>query len=249
MASTSTVADSAAPARTRDFPIYRDLSPNQWLMVLACCAVGFAALVAPIGGDGLAGRWMRSLLFVVLPLIGLRFAAGHAWTRFVAPPRGTDLLIGLAMVPVVMVLSFGTAFVVREVSATAANPIGGQMAALPLPDLILFFVTTAPQLLGEEIITLLPFLAILGIGHVHLDLSRRNALLIAWIASAVLFGALHLPTYDWHPLQAIGIIGMARVALTLTYVLTKNLWAATVTHVANDWTLFAIPFVLAPASV
>lgn len=244
-----TPAPAASLTPPRDFPLYRQLTATHWLIVLAFCAAGFASLLVPIGGANLAGKWLRALLFVALPLIGLRLVAGPTWTRFIAPPRFRDLLIGLAMVPVVMVFSFGTAFLVRAVSETAANPIGGQMAALATPDLLVFLASTIPQLLGEEIVTLLPFLAILGIAHTRLGLSRRAALALAWVISAILFGALHLPTYDWHPLQAIGIIGIARVALTLTYVLTKNLWAATITHVANDWALFAIPFVMAPAPV
>ena len=241
------VSDHAAPRELgarRDFPLYRALTPAQWLAVLAFCAAGFAALTLPaLAGAGVVGRWLSVLLFAVLPLMGLRLVAGRAWITLLAPPRARDLWIGLAFVPVVVVASFGAAFVVRSIAPTSANKTGATMAAMSPPELAGFLAGTLPQLFGEELVTIIPFLAVLGICHMRFGMARRAALAVAWVVSALIFGALHLPTYEWHVLQALGIIGVARLALTLAYTTTKSIWASTIAHVANDWMLFAVPFV------
>jgi hypothetical protein len=56
----------------------------------------------------------------------------------------------------------------------------------------------------------------------------------------LVFGALHLPTYDWNLVQCIVIIGTARMVLTLAYIVTKNIWVSTGAHVINDWLLLGM---------
>ncbi|HSE07866.1 MAG TPA: CPBP family intramembrane glutamic endopeptidase [Nocardioidaceae bacterium] len=103
---------------------------------------------------------------------------------------------------------------------------------------MVFFVQTLPQLLGEELVTILPLLALMYYLHFRRGTSRLTALLVSWAVTALLFGALHLPTYDWNVVQALLGIGVARLVLTLAYVLTKNLWVSTGAHVLNDWAIF-----------
>jgi hypothetical protein len=60
----------------------------------------------------------------------------------------------------------------------------------------------------------------------------------AWLISSLLFGLIHLPTYDWNWVQCIVIIGTARMVLSLAWILTKNIWVSTGAHILNDWLLF-----------
>jgi len=55
-----------------------------------------------------------------------------------------------------------------------------------------------------------------------------------------MFGALHLPTYDWNFAQCFIIIGTARLVLSLAYIKTKNLWVSAGAHILNDWFLILI---------
>jgi hypothetical protein len=73
-----------------------------------------------------------------------------------------------------------------------------------------------------------------------LGLGRTGAVLGAWVVSAVVFGLLHLPTYDWNLLQCVVVIGSARMVLTLAWVMTKNIWVSTGAHILNDWMLLAM---------
>lgn len=101
-----------------------------------------------------------------------------------------------------------------------------------------------PQLIGEELITILPFLALLALATSVLGWSRRTTVLIGWVGSALLFAALHLPTYDWNILQCLVLIGLSRLVLTLAYFVTKNLWVSSGAHILNDWIMLGLPLVV-----
>lgn len=233
------------PAPARDFPFYRGapvaIAPGGWLLVMAGCAIGFAALI----GQGLvwpteAGRWCAVALFVILPLAALRIAAGRKWTAFFAPVRLKDLAIGLAFMPLTVLVSAAVALWVMKSGPTAANPIFETFHTMSGADFALFAASTLPQLFGEELITLLPFLALLTALQSGARLPRQPAIMVAWILSALIFGALHLPTYGWQVAQALGVIFAARLVLTLPYLLTRSVWSSTVTHVVNDWAGFLV---------
>ena len=69
------------------------------------------------------------------------------------------------------------------------------------------------------------------------------------VVSTLWFAALHLPTYDWNVLQCLGIIGTARIVLTLSYLVTRNLWVSVGAHIINDWTLFLGAYAIGHAPV
>ena len=106
----------------------------------------------------------------------------------------------------------------------------------------------APQLLGEELFTILPFLALLWWLHARAGIRRRKALVLAWLLSAIPFALVHLPTYGWDLLQCLSIIGTARLVLSLAYLLSRNLWVSTGAHVLNDWMLVGTALLLGPLS-
>ena len=101
--------------------------------------------------------------------------------------------------------------------------------------------------LATRLLALLAGVAVLLLATVALlhraGLPARWAVALAWVATALMFGVLHLPTYQWHLGQALLVIGTARLALTAVFIYTRNLWASTIAHIANDWTIMA--FVLA----
>jgi len=104
----------------------------------------------------------------------------------------------------------------------------------------LFYLKTILQLFGEEVVSVLPFLAVMWLCHAKLGVRRNVAIAIAWIAAALLFGALHLPTYSWNFIQCFVIIGVARIVLLSGYVMTKNILVAAAAHILNDWVLFTV---------
>lgn len=90
------------------------------------------------------------------------------------------------------------------------------------------------QLLGEELVTVIPFLFILTMFADKLKVPRKHAIVAAWILSALIFGLYHFKAYDWHLVQMFVIIGSGRLFLTFAYLKTKNLWVSFGTHFLYD---------------
>jgi membrane protease YdiL (CAAX protease family) len=119
-------------------------------------------------------------------------------------------------------------------SNAAIQQLGGMETAAQ----VAFYAKTLPQLFGEEVVTMLPFLALMYLLTQRFGVGRRAAVVGAWLISSVAFGLIHLPTYDWNLVQCVVVIGTARLVLTLPWILTKNIWVSTGAHIVNDWSLF-----------
>jgi uncharacterized protein len=130
--------------------------------------------------------------------------------------------------------------VVSALTTLTPNASTAGLSGLDTAGQAAFFAKTLPQLLGEEVMTLLPFLALMHLFAVRFGKGRKAAIIGAWIVSSLVFGMLHLPTYDWNWIQCIVIIGSARMVLTLPWILTKNIWVSTGAHIINDWLLFGL---------
>ncbi|PVM86794.1 CPBP family intramembrane metalloprotease [Caulobacter radicis] len=238
-------------ATRRDFPYYRGepvaLSGLGWTLALGGCVAGFLALILiPRGEAGQTPGLIGPLLFVTLPLVGLALAAGRGWTALFPRPTVRDLLLGLAFMPLALLVSGVVAFFYGKGGLAQANPVAGILLHLEPVERVVFIAGTAPQLLGEELVTVLPFLAVLTLCHRRLALPRGVAIAIAWIVSAMIFGALHLSTYGWNLVQVLLVIGIARLVLTIPYLLTRSVWASFTAHICLDWSIFA--FVLLQAA-
>jgi membrane protease YdiL (CAAX protease family) len=229
-------------AATPDLPYYAG-SPVQvqaggWLVILAGVALGFAALVA-IPADDFPATLVPALLFAIIPLFALAAVTGRHWTalfRHVGPRQvGQMLLFAVATVAV----SIAAGLIVSSTVGTNHNPIIAGLQAMSWGEMAVALIPTLPQLLGEELLTILPLLALLWLFHTRLGLSRNASVVVAVLGSSLLFGAAHLPTYGWNWAQALGVIGTARIVLTLAYVWTRNIWVSTGAHVINDWSEFA----------
>lgn len=240
------------PAKTRlgvlerpntDFPYYAGepvtVTGGRWWVVVLACALGFAGLITL----PLTGTWTQfvpAILFTGLPLVALAWAAKDHWRAIFRKVRPGDLGAMLFFWILNLVVSAVAAGILTKVTDTNANPSADSLADMGGFERVMFFLKAAVQLLGEELITILPFLALLYWLYSKVGVNRRSAVIISWVATAVMFGALHLPTYDWNVLQALLGIGLARMVLTLAYIRTKNLWVSTGAHILNDWTMFGI---------
>jgi uncharacterized protein len=224
------------------------LSLRRWSVVLAVTVVGFAFFVsAPLFLQGAAGQWLSIIVFVGAPLIGLRLVAGRDWIRLFHQPTWRDVGLGLAFVPAALAVSAAVAIALSSVSETASNPVVEMLAHSPIRQTAAYMASVPLQLLGEELITVVVLLAATA-ALLRMGASRRASITGGWLISAVVFGALHLPTYQWNVLQAILVIGSSRLMLTLPYLWTRNLWVSTITHVTLDGSLIAFTLLAVAAS-
>ena len=229
----------------RDYPFYRGepvtLSTLQWLVVLV--GVGLAIWVL-LGHFAFFSKGYRqygtSVLLTALPLLGLILVAPRHWTALFRTIRLKDVGWMFAFAALNAVIAIPLGFLLVNLIEAQVNPGVDGLTTASNFDRVLFFLASLPQLMGEELVSILPFLAILYFLTQKLGLSRTAAVVTAWIVTAVWFAAIHLPTYNYNIIQCLLAIGGARLVLTLAYMKTKNLWVSFGAHVINDWMTFGL---------
>lgn len=236
-----------------DFPFVADqptrLGGRGGAFVLIGCAFAFALLVAlPKAMTGAWVGWLTVVAFVGVQLAGLRLAVGSEWTAVFRRISLRHIVIALAAVPLAIALPGLVAVYVVGSPHLAHNTMIANVAGMSALDLANTFALTGVQLVGEELVTILPFLVVLTLVH-RAGASSSVSIGIAWLITSIAFGALHLATYEWNVAQALLVIGTARLVLTAVYIVTRNLWASIIAHVVNDWSMMVIAILAASNAV
>lgn len=254
------IAETVQPgveAPANDFPYYTGkptaITVKQWWFVMGMNVLGYLVLVSPLlllfaskefYAQGF-GSFIPAILYPLIPLLGLRLVAGPHWIAIFRRIGFRDVLWMFAFAILNMLITIPMAYLVSHLNGAAANPAIAGLASKTDAERVLFILKTAPSLLGEEVMTILPFLALLYLFAGHWNQSRKSAIIGAWLISSLLFGAAHFPTYNWDVLQCLLVIGSARLALTLAYIKTKNIWVSTGAHIINDWAFFGFTILAA----
>lgn len=232
----------------RDFPYYNgepvDVAGWKWGVIILSCIAGFAALIFYPATNDLQLLVPR-ILFPAIPLAVFIGFTGRYWRALFRKLTGADYLNMVFFWLLNLAVSAAVGLVVMLVFGANANAATDGVAQGGPLQIAAFYVGTGIQLFGEEIFTILPFLAIMYLLFSKTKLSRNASVVIAWLVTAAWFGAAHLPTYGWNFAQAFLIIGSARLVLTLAFIRTKNILVSTGAHVLNDWTSFTFAMVIA----
>lgn len=230
-----------------DLPYYAGepvaISGPGWLLILSAVVVAYLQLIlAPFQTVPLI--FIPAILFTSLPLLALMAVTGWRPPAIFRPLslKQFGIAIGFGVLTVIASAVVGVA--VSTLFGASPNAAVAALEAYGALDLLLFLARTFIQLVGEEILSILPLLAMLWLCVNKFGLSRRASLVVAVAASTVWFAAMHLPTYNWNIIQCLGIIGTARVVLTMAYLLTRNIWVSSIAHIFNDWALFLSSYAL-----
>ncbi|UJW87514.1 CPBP family intramembrane glutamic endopeptidase [Devosia sp. SL43] len=231
-----------------DFPYYRgvpvDIAPLGWLAIVASVAIGFLLLtMLPFSTFPL--NLVPAILFTGVPLLTLVVVSGGNHTALFGRIGIKQLALAAGFGILTLAVSLSIGLILMRVTSMTANPTAAALANVGPADIAIFLLRTAIQLLGEELMTILPLLAVLWLCVRKFGLSRRVGLVIAVIVSTAWFAAVHLPTYNWNLIQCFGVIGSARLMLTAAFLLTRNIWVSTGAHILNDWIEFLLPTLLA----
>lgn len=235
-----------------DFPYYngQPVTVPVWKWVVAWLGTfaGFLALSFIPASNNVESLVSR-VLFTGIPLVVFWLLTKPYWKSIFRKLRKIDFFYMLLFGVLTMILTPILATLVTVLGfPTAANQVATEsIFAGSVLEVIAFYVGTAIQLLGEELLVIIPFLGVMSVLHQKFGVSRKQALIWAWIVSSIWFGAIHLPTYHWNFVQAIVIIGGARITLTLAFIRTKNIWVSTGAHIINDWVLFTVLSLIALA--
>lgn len=230
-----------------DLPFYRGapvaIGLAGWLIVFTALAFAFAALITmqPLFHAGFAA-FIPALLFTLIPLAALALVGGlRAPRALFRPMRRPDWLLIPGFFLLNLILTFAVGLLINNFFQAEANPAGARVAEANGLDQVLFFGWTAIQLLGEEILTVLPFLAFLTL--FDRQLSRKPAIIAAALVAAVIFALVHLPTYQWNLPQALIGLVPVRIVLLIPYIITRNIWVSAGTHILNDWLIFGLSII------
>ncbi|WP_051507004.1 CPBP family glutamic-type intramembrane protease [Saccharibacillus sacchari] len=189
------------------------------LISLALLALGFYGLVEGVGGN------LSCVYLLVAGLIGYWLLGGNLRT-LIRPMR----LKEVGMIPLAMIATFAIGAVLAFIGthlfgfAVSANPASSGSLNLAMAFMMIGF------LFGEEMLVVV----LLTIFEKFLP-KNRTGLIIAALMSSLIFGALHLSTYDWNVWQAVIVIGMIRLPFTyLWYKSNRNLLVNGTAHWAYD---------------
>jgi hypothetical protein len=228
-----------------DFPFYNgkpfSFTYAQGIFLLL---VSILSVVAYQMLEGSIPTFVQPIFNIIFPLGAFILVVKSNWTRIFRKIRLKDILLIIGVVIFNFILNIFIGSIMNKLVDAGANPAVTLIQHNSLAENIVFFLKMIPMLLGEELITIIPFLVILTFATKTLKLSRKKAIILAWIVSAIIFGALHLPTYSWNIAQAVLGISISRLVLTFPYVKTKNIWISLFVHVLNDWFIF-LPALLA----
>jgi len=234
----------------RDFPYYDgepvDVAGWKWGVIILACVAGFMALIFYPAANDLQALVPR-ILFPAIPLAVFIGFTGRYWKSLFRKLTGVDYLNMVVFWLLNFAVSAGVGLIVMAIFGANANAATSGVLDGGPGQVTAFYVGTGIQLFGEEIFTILPFLAVMYLLFTKAKLSRNTSVILAWLITAAWFGAAHLPTYGWNFAQAFLIIGAARLVLTLAFIRTKNILVSTGAHILNDWGAFTFAFVVASA--
>ena len=230
-----------------DLPYYNgvpvEIRPLGWLVIVITVLVAFALLISlPFPSFPL--NLLPAILYTGLPILALAWASGGRHMALFGSVGIKDIGIAIGFGLLTMAASLAVGLVLLQFVTMNANPVGTELANIGGADIAIFMVRTAIQLVGEELMTILPLLAILWLCVSKLGMARWLGLVIAVIVSTAWFAAVHLPTYNWNVIQCFGGIGAARLVLTAAFLVTRKLWVSAGAHIVNDWTEFFLPTLL-----
>lgn len=219
------------------------VSARGWVILLLSVGAAFAILSLPPPRffDGIFSI-VPALAFTAIPLVTLHVVSGGKVRRlfrgYGLRAFGLSLLFGIAT----LTASLAVALVLRPFAPLEPNRVGDVLANANALSVSIFLVRTFIQLVGEEVVTVLPLLAVTWFCTARMGIGRRGGLTMGIAVSTLVFSAMHLPTYDWNVVQCFAVIGTARLVLTAAYLRTRNLWVSSGAHILNDWLIFAIGY-------
>lgn len=151
------------------------------------------------------------------------------------PIRAKDLLY--------IIIGLGFSIIAIVISSILVQKLGIEGSNNPIFDVLTednfksFFLSTLIQFISEEIIFIIPFLFVINKVKIENNIIKT---ILAILISSIIFGAMHLSTYDFNILQAVLIISIIRTGLSMSYVISKNLSVTYIIHIIYDWTLIFI---------
>lgn len=218
----------------RDYPIIESPT-SRWILgfllsILSFILVAFLSYFLKIDNMILNAVTLSTIGIVSLFIIDRDFVK-----KVFKPLKPKDIIYILVGVVIMFVSIVISSIVMTNIDMdVSTNPIFG---LIDEGNILEFFISSVIQFITEEIIFIIPFLFVMN----KFDFkSEKLKIIVAVIVSSVIFGLMHLSTYNFNFLQAILIISIIRIGLTMSYIISKNLTVTYLVHIIYDWGIILI---------
>lgn len=207
----------------------------RWILALALGIGSFYGVSFLFYALEVKNEIVYALAISILCLLSLLVVDKKFIKKIFLPIKMKDL--------VYIIIGLGFSIVSVVISSIVVTNLGIEGSTNPIFDVLTpdnfkrFFISTTIQFIAEEIIFIIPFLFVINKMKTENNIIKTT---FAIILSSVIFGAMHLSTYDFNLLQAVLIISIIRTGLSMSYVLSKNLSVTYIIHIIYDWSLIII---------
>ena len=247
---------------TRTFPIFDDVTPvsktNLWLLVILVPLAFIVALVPDMLWPNIAkmtlNSWQQIMLIIwqdILPfaliVFLLHMLARQTLRSFFKKLTWHDIGDGIVALILGNVYAILMSEILRSISknlmasnAAEQNLRSSLSKSTLVNNYISLVITDILELLNEELLAIIPMLAVATLAYKYYGRSRKNAIGLGLLASIIIFGLAHFFAYDWHIVQMLLVIGMSRLFDTGVYIRTKNLWVSYIAHYLWDAVSFGV---------
>lgn len=214
-----------------DFPFYNNkphLSNSKWIIL----AIGFIITVLfSLIPKLVIPQDISGFLYFLIPFLTFFYVANGKLGLIIKKFQKSDVWLMLGTLILYFVYTTIIVLLLSSIGiVSTANP------AIHNLDRILFWIVFPFQIFGEELIKLIPFLIVLFLVYKFTN-NRKIGLIIAALASVLIFGLMHYNTYG-NIITVILIQGMGSIIMLFAYLKSKNILTSYIVHLATDTLLF-----------
>ncbi|AGN17223.1 CPBP family intramembrane glutamic endopeptidase [Methanobrevibacter sp. AbM4] len=225
------IKDIGWERKNTEFPFFKDnprLSNTKWALLVIESVIIVLCSFSLFGGEELS----TLILFFSSIIVPLYAFKGH-WREIFKKPEINDIWVIIFCVAGDLLLGILLSFLLSYLGLVGADNSW-------LNYTIWDFLWVFPQLVWEEVLRFIPFIASLYLCYKGSD-KRNLSVIIATIISLLVFGFVHITTYGNVFYALIGV-GFGSIFLAYSYLRTKNLFVAYIVHVLIDYGIFALEF-------
>ena len=214
-----------------DFPFYRNnpkLNIGKWIILGISFIITMVLIIIP----STFGVDFKNLLYFLIPFIGFGIAVSWKYDLICKKFQRNDFKLIITLIVLELIFSIAIAFIMKSVF----NIHGQTNPAIGNLDNIIFWIKFPLQIFGEELLKIIPFLIFLTIFYKITD-NRKISIVISTVVALIIFGIMHLPTYN-NLIYSIIVIGFGSIFTMFGYLKTKNIFVSYLIHLLFD----LIPF-------
>lgn len=210
-----------------DFPVYNDESLSVWQPALLAVA---SVLAVTMPGFLSSDRLVKSIIMLLGTLVPYLIISRGDIAGIIKRPRLRDIPLVIIALILTIVYSLLAATFLSVVLGLQLNPNALYAETRDSMFYLAFFI----QLFAEEMFKLDVLLGVMTIVYERTG-NRKKSVIVAVIATMLVFGLAHFRAYHGSILQILLIQGVGSIIDLFCYMRTKNILTSYAMHVLLDY--------------